>query len=80
MNATTCPLPPNVVRLDNYVTYIHEVHTIEDHRATIFPLRTEVEIHLAEGDTPSSVACAAPSEPGNDSDYLEESGDSETEA
>ena len=80
VNATTCPLPPNVVRLDNYVAYIHEVHTIEDHRATIYPLRTEVENHLAEGDTPSSVACAAPSEPGSDSDHSEEGEDSETEA
>ena len=80
MNATTCPLPPNAVRLDNYVAYIHEVHTIEDHRATIYPLRTEVENHLAEGDTPSSVACAAPSEPGSDSDHSEEGEDSETEA
>ena len=73
-------MPPNAVRLDNYVAYIHEVQYIEDHRATIFPLRAEAENHLAEGDTPFSVACAAPSEPGTDSDHSEESEDLETKA
>ena len=80
VNAMTCPLPPNIIRLDNHVAYIREVQYVEDHHTTIFLLRVEAKNHLAEGDTPSSVACAAPSEPGTDSDYSEESEALETEA
>ena len=56
VNSTTNPLPTPTTRLDEYVSFVHEIHLCQDFRATIYPLFTQHVNHLLEDDDVEELA------------------------